>query len=89
MSLLNWLRTGKSLVNTDKKTKKDKLGIIAASIEVQNARYDIERKKFAKRGAACRFRIAESNMRRYTNSYFDPDFDLLKHHDDGEISEEP
>ena len=85
MSLLNWLRKGQSLVHTDKKTKKDKLGIIAASIEVQNTRYDIERNKFAKRGAAFRFRIAESNVRRYKNSYFD----LLKHHDDDEISEEP
>ena len=89
MSLLNWLRTGQSLVNTDKKTKKDKLGIIAASIEVQNTRYNIERKKFAKRGAACRFRIAESNVRRYTNCYFDSDIDLLKHHDDDDIFEEP
>ena len=86
MSLLNWLRTGQSLLNTDKKTKKDKLGTIAASIEVQNTWYDIEINKFAKRGAACRFRIAlaESNVRHYKNSYFD----LLKHHHDDDIYEE-
>ena len=47
MSLLNWLRKGQSLVNTDQTSKKDRRGIIAASVEVQNAQ--CEKNTFQKR----------------------------------------